>query len=133
MAEHPWVLDHVGLLVIGPVAVATCPSSSHPTHILIGAALQLGGTHLIILSVGRWKSDIQWIFVPVPIMMTLRLPGRQGPWVTVQRFWRNNSVIFRLESSVARPTFLEVLGWANQEDCDDQKEGTRRKASHPGE
>ena len=51
----------------------------------------------------------------------------------VQRAWRKKSGVFRLESSVARPTFLEVLGWANQEDCDDQKEGTRRKASHPGE
>ena len=31
VAEHPEVFDHVGLLVTGPVAAATCPSSSHPT------------------------------------------------------------------------------------------------------
>ena len=62
-----------------------------------------------------------------------RIARKARPRARVQRVWRTRSVVFRLESSVARPTFLEVLGWANQEDCDDQKEGTRRKASHPGE
>jgi hypothetical protein len=36
--------NHVGLLLNGPVAAATCPSSSHPTHILIGAALRFWRT-----------------------------------------------------------------------------------------
>jgi hypothetical protein len=30
-----WVFHHVGLLINGPVAAATCPSFSHPTSISI--------------------------------------------------------------------------------------------------
>ena len=38
-----------------------CPSFSHPTHILIGAALRFGPTPLRYLTVGHWKRDDQWI------------------------------------------------------------------------
>ena len=31
VVEHPKALNHVGLLINGPVAAATCPSFSRPT------------------------------------------------------------------------------------------------------
>jgi hypothetical protein len=46
VVEHPQVFNHVGLLVNGPVAGATCPLSSRPNYKMSGAHMQQLRTHL---------------------------------------------------------------------------------------
>jgi len=66
VAEHPWVFDHVGLLVNEPVAAATCPSSSHPTQILTGARMERLRAGLTL---GVRRGESKWLSLPGWIMM----------------------------------------------------------------
>ena len=56
VAEHPQVFDHVGLLFNRPVAVATCPSSSHPTsfvYVVLGVRTDRDDTYSIGRAAGK--------------------------------------------------------------------------------
>ena len=58
VVKHPEVFNHVGLLFNGPVAPATCPSSSHPTSLIyISLGVQLDTDGIYILPRGTGKAS----------------------------------------------------------------------------